>query len=161
MRFGVCATVLVIWSRSLRAPSRRKRPRPMMPPRRRRRGPPPPSRRNPAPSKHVSQVLWTYEHDKPIAGLYYDKGMVFLASKDNQLVRLTWRADCRRTIGCSCRARCVLGRRCTARRATTGTSSETQIFVIQHGDMLWCIEPDSMRELWARISITALPAPRA
>jgi outer membrane protein assembly factor BamB len=96
------------------------------------------------------KVLWTYDHNKNLEGLYHDQGIILIETADRELVRL----DPLNGLPYSNRLRLqgplpyppVAYR---PRSTPAGERASDEIYVIQQGDVLSCVEADSMLELWA------------
>ena len=89
---------------------------------------------------------WTYEHDKEIAGLCYDKGLILLWTADNDLLRL----DPATGLPIEYRLRLKGPLKCppVVYRYPSGATGNDEIYVVQHGDSLSCIEAETLLELW-------------
>ena len=93
------------------------------------------------------KVLWTYEHNKDVAGLYFDKGVILFVTEDNELVKLDPVTGL--PFEHVLRLKTKLRFPPAVYRYLGEGGATTEIYVMQEGDTLWCIEGDTMLELWA------------
>ncbi len=90
---------------------------------------------------------WAYEHDKEIAGLCYDKGLIILWTADNELLRLDPATGL--PIEYRLRLKGPLKYAPAVYRYPRGTAGNDEIYLVQQGDSLCCIEAETLLQLWS------------
>jgi len=93
------------------------------------------------------KVLWTYQHGGALRGLYYGDGVVLLETGDGYLMRLNELNGL--PYDNSLKLRSPLAFAPAVYRYTAQAQKSDEIYVVQEGDVLWCVEADSLLELWA------------
>ncbi len=96
------------------------------------------------------KILWTYDHNEELVGIYYDKGILLIETASKRLVRLDPQNGRpylnRLRLSEKLRFPPVVYLQGTP---AAGSTNVDEIFIIQRGDRLSCVEADSMLELWA------------
>ncbi len=90
---------------------------------------------------------WTYEHDKEIAGICYDKGVLLLWTTDEELLRLDPATGL--PIKYRLRLRGALRYPPIVYRYPSGVAGNDEIYLVQQGDSLRCVESETLLELWS------------
>ena len=92
------------------------------------------------------KVLWTYNHDRPLRGLFYDHGVALIVSDNDKLFRLNELSGLPYESVLQLRGRLEHP---PVVYQSRGAKGDTEIYLIQEGDTLWCVDGDSLLELWA------------
>lgn len=90
----------------------------------------------------------SYEHGTPIKDLYYSKGVILMLTESNELIKLDQLTGLPNKQKLQLKNPLQFPPVVYQYSGTGGADAVAEMYFFQDGDILWCVEADSLQELW-------------